>query len=298
MKRCNIYKIEMEYDGMELGRYLREKLMMSRNGLIKVKKSGSLRVNGDYVHTDKILKAGDRVEFELPDRQSENILPEYMELDIIYEDEYMIVINKKAGIPTHPSRNHYMGTLANGLMYHLMEAGRDITIRPVNRLDRNTSGLILFAKSSHVQHLMSQEGCKDNITKEYLAVAHGRVAADSGTIDAPIAREKIQSIKRVVREDGDRAITHFRVLERYEDCSLLSIVLETGRTHQIRVHMAHLGHPLLGDDFYGGSQEKIERHALHVYNIKMLHPIIHSNLNFTAELPEDMLQLIREYSEG
>lgn len=298
MKSCNIYEIEMEYDGMELGRYLREKLMMSRNGLIKVKKSGSLRVNGDYVHTDKILKAGDRVEFELPDRQSENILPEYMELDIIYEDEYMIVINKKAGIPTHPSRNHYMGTLANGLMYHLMEAGRDITIRPVNRLDRNTSGLILFAKSSHVQHLMSQEGCKENITKEYLAVAHGRIVADSGTIDAPIAREKIQSIKRVVRKDGDRAITHFRVLERYEDCSLLSIVLETGRTHQIRVHMAHLGHPLLGDDLYGGSQEKIERHALHVYNIKMLHPIIHSNLNFTAELPEDMLQLIREYSEG
>lgn len=298
MKSCNIYEIEMEYDGMELGRYLREKLMMSRNGLIKVKKSGSLKVNGDYVHTDKILKAGDKIEFELPDRQSENILPEYMELDIIYEDEYMIVINKKAGIPTHPSRNHYMGTLANGLMYHLMEAGRDITIRPVNRLDRNTSGLILFAKSSHVQHLMSQEGCKDNIIKEYLAVAHGRVVADSGTIDAPIAREKIQSIKRVVREDGDRAITHFRVLERYEDCSLLSIILETGRTHQIRVHMAHLGHPLLGDDLYGGSQEKIERHALHVYNIKMLHPIIHSNLNFTAELPEDMLQLIRKYSEN
>lgn len=297
MKSCNIYEIEMEYEGLELGRYLRERLMLSRNGLIKVKKSGSLKVNGDYVHTDKILRAGDKVEFELPDQHSENILPEYMELDIIYEDEYLVVVNKEAGIPTHPSRNHYMGTLANGLMYYLMGEDRNITIRPVNRLDKNTSGLILFAKSSHVQHLMSQEGCKDNITKEYLAVAQGRIETVSGTIDAPIAREKVQSIKRVVREDGDRAITHYRVLERYEDYSLLSIVLETGRTHQIRVHMAHLGHPLLGDDLYGGSQEKIERHALHVYNIKMLHPIIHSNLNFTAELPEDMLQLIRKHSE-
>lgn len=297
LKNYNIYEIDKKYDGLELGKYLKEKLMMSRNGLIKVKKSGSLKVNGDYVHTDKILKAGDKVEFELPDQHSENILPEYMELDIIYEDEYMIVINKEAGIPTHPSKNHFMGTLANGLMYYLMEEGREITIRPVNRLDKNTSGLVLFAKSSHVQHLMTLESYKTNITKEYLAVAQGRVEPDSGTIDAPIAIEREHSVKRVVREDGNRAVTHYRVIERYADYSLLGIILETGRTHQIRVHMAYLGHPLLGDDLYGGSQEKIQRHALHAYNIKMLHPIIHTNLNFTAELPEDMLQIIRKHSE-
>jgi len=297
LKSYNIYDIDKEHDGLTLREYLREKLMLSRNGLIKVKKSGSLKVNGQTAHTNKLLRTGDRVEFALPDRGSENILPEYMELDIVFEDEYMIVINKAAGIPTHPSRNHYMGTLANGLMYHLMEEGRDITIRPVNRLDRNTSGLVLFAKSSQIQHLLSLEGSKANTTKEYLAIAQGWVEADFGTIDAPIAREKAQSIKRVVREDGDRAVTHYRVLERYEDFSLLSIILETGRTHQIRVHMAHLGHPLIGDELYGGEQEKIKRHALHAYKLEMLHPVLHNSLSFKAELPEDMQLLIRKYSE-
>ena len=298
MKSYNVYVINKEQDGFQLGDYLKEHLMMSRNGVIKVKKSNSLKVNGVNVHTNITIKAGDKVEFELPDQSSEGILPEYMELDVVYEDDYMIVINKIAGIPTHPSKNHFMGTLANGLMYHLMEEGRDITIRPVNRLDRNTSGLVLFAKSSHIQHLMSLESYKHNITKEYLAIAQGVVTADSGTVDAPIALEKERSIKRVVREDGARAVTHYRVLERYEGCTLLSIVLETGRTHQIRVHMAHIGYPLLGDDLYGGSREKIGRHALHAYNIKMLHPIIHNALDLTAEIPEDMHRLIKKYSEG
>lgn len=296
MKSYNTYEIDKEYNGLELGKYLREKLLMSRKGVIKVKKSGSLKVNGEQVHTDIILKTGDTVEFELPDKNSENILPEYMQLDIIFEDDYMIVINKAAGIPTHPSRNHYTDTLANGLMYYWMEEGRNITIRPVNRLDRNTSGLVLFAKSSHIQQLMSRDSYKDNITKEYLAVVQGVVEADSGTIDEPIARERLQSIKRIVREDGARAVTHYRVLERYEDSSLLSIVLETGRTHQIRVHMAHLGHPLLGDELYGGSQERIKRHALHAYKIKMLHPIENSMLNFAAELPIDMLNIVKGHS--
>ena len=296
LKNYNIYEIDGECDGISLGNYLRGKLMLSRNSLIKIKKSGSLKVNGRGAYTDTIVKAGDKVEFELPDRGSDNILPEYMSLDIIFEDDHMIVVNKEADMPTHPSRNHYMGTLANGLMYHWMEKDRSITIRPVNRLDRNTSGLVLFAKSSHVQHLMSRESYKDKITKEYLAVVQGRPEDDSGTIDAPIARESLRSIKRVVREGGARAVTHYRVIERYEDYSLLGIILDTGRTHQIRVHMAYLGHPLLGDDLYGGSQKKINRHALHAYNIKMLHPIEGTMLDFTAEPPPDMQKLIRKYS--
>lgn len=295
MKSYNTYIIDKGNDGIKLGVYLRSRLMMSRNGLVKVKKSGSLKVNGCKSHTDIIIKAGDKVEFELPDRNSENILPECMTLDIVFEDDYFIVINKEAGIPTHPSGNYYMGTLANGLMYHWMEKGRDITIRPVNRLDKNTSGLVIFAKSSHIQHLMSKEDYKSKITKEYLAVVQGVVEADSGTIDAPIAREKLHSIRRVVREDGAEAVTHYSVIERYEACSLLEIVLETGRTHQIRVHMAHLGYPLLGDELYGGSQEKIERHALHAYRIKMLHPIENRMLDFLAELPPDMQELIIKY---
>ena len=295
MKRFNTYIIDKENDGIKLGVYLKNRLMMSRNGLIKVKKSGSLKVNGCRAYTDVIIKAGDRVEFELPDRNSENILPEFMPLDIIFEDDYLIVINKEAGIPTHPSRNHYMGTLANGLMCHWMEEGRDITIRPVNRLDKNTSGLVIFAKSSHIQHLMSIEDYRSKITKEYLAVVQGVVGADSGTVDAPIAREKLHSIRRVVREDGAEAVTHYSVIERYEDCSLLEIVPETGRTHQIRVHMAHLGYPLLGDELYGGSQERIKRHALHAHRISMLHPIENRMLEFSAQIPSDMKELIKKH---
>lgn len=294
MKEYNVFYIGKEHEGLTLGQYLKEQLRMSRNGIIKVKKSESLLLNGERVRTSALLKAGDRVEFELKDRSSENILPEYMELDIVYEDDYLIVINKDAGIPTHPSRSHLMGTLANGLMYHLMEAGRDVTIRPINRLDKNTSGLVLFAKSSHIQHLMSLESYKKDITKEYLAIVHGSVEAESGTVDAPIAREKAHSIKRVVREDGDRSVTHYRLLERFDGYSLLSIILETGRTHQIRVHMSHIGHPLLGDELYGGRLERINRHALHAHSIKMLHPIDGRAMHFTAELPEDMKLLIRK----
>ena len=295
MKRFNTYIIDKENDGIKLGVYLKSRLMMSRNGLIKVKKSGSLKVNGCKAHTDIIIKAGDKVEFELPDRNSENILPEFMPLDIIFEDDYLIVINKEAGIPTHPSRNHYMGTLANGLMCHWMEEDRDITIRPVNRLDKNTSGLVIFAKSSHIQHLMSIEDYRSKITKEYLAVVQGVVEADSGTVDAPIAREKLNSIRRVVREDGAEAVTHYSVIERHEDCSLLEIVPETGRTHQIRVHMSHLGYPLLGDELYGGSQERIKRHALHAHRISMLHPIENRMLEFSAQIPSDMKELIKKH---
>lgn len=293
MKSYNIFIIEQENEGLKLGRYLKEKLLLSRNGLIRIKKSNSLKVNGIHVHMDTILGAGDRVEFELPDTNSEYILPEAMELDIVYEDEYLVVINKAAGIPTHPSGKHFTGTLANGLMQHLAGEGKNITIRPINRLDRNTSGLVTFAKSSHIQHLMSLESYKPDITKEYLAVVQGVVKADIGTVDAPIEREMLHSVKRVVRESGYRAVTHYRVLERYNSACLLSLILETGRTHQIRVHMSHIGHPLLGDELYGGSRDVIGRHALHAYSIRMLHPITKIELALKAELPQDMLELIK-----
>ncbi|HWR62039.1 MAG TPA: RluA family pseudouridine synthase [Clostridia bacterium] len=292
MKSRNAFDIAEECSGMKLGRYLRERLLLSRNAVIRIKKSGTLTVNGLIAHTDRLLKVGDRVEFELTDENSTNILPEQMELDIVYEDEYMLVINKVAGIPTHPSGRHQTGTLANGLVFYLNSRGAELTARPVNRLDRNTSGLVAFAKNSHVQHLLNLEAYKGRMIKEYLAVVHGRVTGSQGTIDAPIAREKEHSVVRVVREDGSRAITHYRVIERYRDSALLSLILETGRTHQIRVHMAYLGHPLLGDDLYGGSLERIKRQALHASSIKMLHPITHADMEFSAELPEDMRELI------
>ncbi|MGE5631838.1 MAG: RluA family pseudouridine synthase [Caulobacteraceae bacterium] len=293
MKENNLYYIEKEHVGITLGDYLKKKLLLSRRSLIKIKKAGSVKVNGSLEYMDYRLKEGDKLEFSIEEENSENILPEFMELDIIYEDDYMAVVNKNAGIPTHPSRNHYMGTLANGLMYYWMEAGRDITIRPVNRLDRNTSGLVVFAKSSHIQHLMSLHNYKSKMKKEYLALVQGIVKNDSGTVEAPIAREVQQSIRRVVREDGDRAVTHYEVLQRFQDYTLLKLILETGRTHQIRVHMAYIGHPILGDDLYGGSQDKIKRHALHAFILSMPHPMDGRPFEFTAPVPEDMGELIK-----
>lgn len=293
MKEQNIFYVDENWLRGKLGDYLRYKLMISKRGLIRIKKAGSIKVNGKIAYLNQELTTGDRIEFSFgEDPGSENILPEFMELDIVFEDDYLAVVNKKAGIPTHPSRNHYMGTLANGMVYHWMGEKDNITIRPVNRLDKDTSGLVVFAKSSHIQHLMSLETYKSNMKKEYVAIVHGIVEADSGTIDVPIARETQHSVKRVVREDGRKAVTHYRVLRKYSDYSLLSIILETGRTHQIRVHMTHIGHPLLGDELYGGSSEAIQRHALHAYRIVMRHPVSWEIIKLTAPVPGDMVSLL------
>lgn len=293
MKEQNIFYVDENWLRGKLGDYLRYKLMISKRGLIRIKKAGSIKVNGKIAYLNQELTTGDRIEFSFgEDPGSENILPEFMELDIVFEDDYLAVVNKKAGIPTHPSRNHYMGTLANGMVYHWMGEKDNITIRPVNRLDKDTSGLVVFAKSSHIQHLMSLETYKSNMKKEYVAIVHGIVEADSGTIDVPIARETQHSVKRVVREDGSKAVTHYRVLRKYSDYSLLSIILETGRTHQIRVHMTHIGHPLLGDELYGGSSEAIQRHALHAYRIVMRHPVSREIIKLTAPVPGDMVSLL------
>jgi 23S rRNA pseudouridine1911/1915/1917 synthase len=293
LKEQNIFYVDENWLRGKLGDYLRYKLMISKRGLIRIKKAGSIKVNGKIAYLNQELTTGDRIEFSFgEDPGSENILPEFMELDIVFEDDYLAVVNKKAGIPTHPSRNHYMGTLANGMVYHWMGEKDNITIRPVNRLDKDTSGLVVFAKSSHIQHLMSLETYKSNMKKEYVAIVHGIVEADSGTIDVPIARETQHSVKRVVREDGSKAVTHYRVLRKYSDYSLLSIILETGRTHQIRVHMTHIGHPLLGDELYGGSSEAIQRHALHAYRIVMRHPVSREIIKLTAPVPGDMVSLL------
>lgn len=282
------YTIDKELAGKTLRDFFRGKLKMSQRNLVSLKKAESIAVNGERAYMDLVLKEGDRVEVGKIEEDSENIMPEYMALDIVYEDRHLIVINKEPGIPTHPTRKYYMGTLANGLLYYLMHDGKSSKIRPVNRLDKDTSGLIIFAKSAHAQHLMSLPESRDQIEKEYLAIVEGQIANDRGTIDEPIEREQPKRMKRVVREDGDKAVTHYQVLERYPEYTVLKILLETGRTHQIRVHMAHIGYPLVGDSLYGHESEKINRHALHAYRLTFIHPFTHENLSLMAPIPEDI----------
>lgn len=292
MKDINTYEVGTSDSGKIIKDYLRSKLQFSRRSIINLKKSGGVTINGSVCHMNTILKENDIVEISFQDSESENILPEQMQLDIIFEDDYLIVLNKKTDMPVHPTRNHIMGTLANGLAYYWLNNDRPIKVRPINRLDKDTSGLVMFAKSAHIQHLLSYYVGREEFKKEYIAIVHGQIREREGTIDLPIAREAEKSMKRVVHEDGDRAVTHFQTMAVSETYSVVNIRLETGRTHQIRVHMSHIGHPLLGDTLYGGNQELISRQALHAERITMLHPFTKKWHIFIASVPEDIQRLI------
>lgn len=286
MKDYNQYIIDSSYKEKTIKDYLLNELEVSHRTLVKLKKDSSILLNGEAVYVTKKLKTGDKLEIILMDEESENVLPEDIDLDIVYEDEYIIAVNKEADIPIHPTKGHFTGTLANALAYYWLQKGRCIKIRPINRLDKGTSGLVLFAKNSHIQHLMSKE--KVTFEKQYTAVVEGALENEAGIIDAPIKRESYNTIKRIVSQDGQRAVTSYNVVRKCSAASLLSIKLITGRTHQIRVHMSYLGHPLYGDELYGGSRELIQRQALHAERIYFTHPVTGSDMELHAKMPEDI----------
>lgn len=286
------YYIEEQYEGMKLIDFLRKIHQYSRRSIVALKKNGGVMLNGGIGYMNICLKRDDIVEVVFLDSESENIFPEQMDLDIIFEDESLIVINKRPGIPVHPTRKHIMGTLANGLAYLWLREGTPKKIRPINRLDKDTSGLVIFAKNAHVQHLLSFYSGKEEFKKEYIALVHGKMEELEGTIDQPIAREIKKEMRRVVREDGDKSITHYKTIAVHQRYSVVNLTLETGRTHQIRVHMSYIGHPILGDTLYGGDTALIERQALHARKITMLHPITKQWHSFEAPIPDDMVRLI------
>ena len=293
MKQNNKYIVGKEDAGKTLKEYLKGRLQYSHRSVVSLKKNSGVTINGAGCHMNVILNEADVVELCFYEEESENILPEKMELDILFEDDSLVVVNKMPNMPVHPVRRYPTGTLANGLAHYLLHKGAQIKIRPINRLDKDTSGLVVFAKHAHIQHLLSFYVGKEEFKKEYIALVHGQMERQkTGTIDAPIAREAERAITRVVRADGDRAVTHYEVLESYEDYSVVRVLLETGSTHQIRVHMAYIGHPLLGDTLYGGSTERIARQALHAQRITLLHPITKKWHCFTAPIPEDMKELL------
>ncbi len=221
--------------------------------------------------------------------ESENIIPTPIPLNIIYEDEALLILDKPAGIAVHPSISHYTDSLANGVKYYFDTIGLKRKIRPVNRLDLNTSGLIVFAKNEYVQECLIQQMQTNEFKKEYLAIVHGIFENVQGTINLPIARKENSIIERCISENGQEAITHYEVLKTSNDLSLVHCILQTGRTHQIRVHMSAIGHPLVGDTLYGPNfSDSITRQALHSYKISFIHPISHQIVSFTSELPDDI----------
>jgi 23S rRNA pseudouridine1911/1915/1917 synthase len=273
--------------------FLKEQAI-SRTALTDIKfKGGSIFVNGKEENVRYKLKLEDElILYFPPEVPSEGVQGENIALDIIFEDEYLLVVNKPPAMNTIPSREHPTGSLANGLVGYYETTGITATSHIVTRLDRNTSGLVLIAKHRHVHHLFSEAQKRGQVKRTYEAFASGVISDAQGKIEKPIGRKDDSIIEREVRADGQYACTNFRVLDRYNGFTQLELQLETGRTHQIRVHMAFLGHPLLGDDLYGGQRKLIQRQALHCRRLRFFHPFLLNEMGFTCELPEDMERLI------
>lgn len=296
MERTIIYHIDDTSDGLRVEQYLRRKGYSSQNLTQLKKMPQSILINGNWVYMQTPVKNTDVLTVHIRENQSSpNIPPVRLPLNIIYEDEDIIVVNKPSGMPIHPSLNNYRNSLANGLMYYYHSQGKPFVFRCTNRLDRDTSGLTVVAKHMVSSSILSGITERHEITREYLAVVRGRLIPESGTIDAPIGRTGSSLIERRIDfENGERAVTHYRVLKEKNGHSLVSLILETGRTHQIRVHMQYIGHPLVGDYLYNPDMEYITRQALHSHRLLFTHPITGEKLEFTAPLPEDMRQVLRE----
>lgn len=260
--------------------------------LVKRAKEGQILVNGEPKTVRYQLKMDDVLEIHVPIEKSESMHPEKMPLDIVYEDEDVIVVNKLAGIPTIPSRLHPNGTLANSLLYYYKNNHIPYTIHVVTRLDKDTSGLVLIAKHPYSHSLLSSMQQNGKIERKYVAIVHGNLHCESGTIDEPIGRKPNSIIERTVMQTGKRAITHYKRIKQTEQYAVVEVELETGRTHQIRVHFSYLGNPLVGDDLYGGKTGMIKRQALHCSEITFTHPFTKEYITVQSDLPEDLISII------
>lgn len=280
------FVVTSEYNGVKAGRYLRTVCMLSARTLSVLKRTdGGIKSNGKLLRTVDIVRTGDLIELTLP-AENNNIEPVFGELDIRYEDEFLLIVNKPASMPVHPVKKHQTDTLANIIAYLYKENQSDFVFRAVNRLDADTSGLVIIAKDRHTASLMQNT----DVEKHYTAVCHGRIN-NNGTIDEPIALMPDSKLVRTVSPLGQRAVTHYQRISEVNGGSVIDVVLETGRTHQIRCHMAHIGNPLFGDDLYGGSCELIKRQALHCKSLCFVHPITLKQISVETEIPEDMAKL-------
>lgn len=291
-----IFEVNHEQQGLKLREYLRGVQNLSSRLVRGAALSGRIAVNGKVVKLNYVLKASDKITFDIVKEESQNIEPEQIHIDVIYEDSDIIVVNKQPGIVVHPTKSYPTGTLANGLIYHFRENNENCIVRLVSRLDMDTSGLIIVAKNQYSHMALARDMNKEEFEKSYLAVVHGNMVEKEGIINLPIYRPEGDSIQRVVDERGQESITHFKVIESFKSGDLVKLTLETGRTHQIRVHLTHLGHPLYGDTLYGmeGDEKFIERQALHAYRLKFPHPRTGKLLELETKIPEDMQQLIEK----
>lgn len=299
MKTTFTYLIDASGAGKTIAEYLSEH-GYSRRLIVTLRNTpDSFFIGEETVFSNFRLSEHDRLTVCLTEKKgSESILPVPMELDILYEDEHMMVINKPAGMPVHPSQGNYGNTLANGIACYMEQKGVDFVFRAVNRLDRDTSGLLVVAKNMLSSCILSEQVKEHAIHREYAAIVCGQTE-DSGTIDIPIARKDGSTIERIPDpEHGETAVTHYKTLTYKKDTELsfVRLLLETGRTHQIRVHMKYIGHPLPGDFLYNPDYRYIGRQALHSAYLRLRHPITGTFMEFEAPLPADMQSLFPDIS--
>ena len=291
--------MKLEYIVNKLTKYanvkqvLKEEFEISDRLIIKLKKTKQIYLNNKPTFINQKLEIGNIISVDLNfEESSDNIVATKMSLNILYEDNALLIINKPPFVPVHPSMDHYEDSLSNGIKYYFNSIGLKRKIRPVNRLDKNTSGIVIFAKNEYVQECLVKQMKSNTFEKEYIALVDGIIDKTKQIVDAPIARKDSSIIERCIAPNGDTAITEIELIKTYDEYSLIKCKLKTGRTHQIRVHTNYISHPILGDDLYGNKSLKINRQALHAYKISFIHPINKKNIKIEAKIPKDIESLI------
>jgi len=300
------FVVQEKDESRTLEKYLLAVLNLSRKAVTKLKHHGAVLLNGDMVRMNETIRAGDVIELVYPpERISSYLEPQNVHLHIIYEDDDILVLDKQAGVCVHPTRGYPGNTLANGVLYYWQVKGEKAFFHLVNRLDKDTSGLVLVAKHNFAAQQLYRQQQAGELKRSYLGLVRGNLPSDSGTINLPIAREEGRTTRRKVAPHGAAAVTHYRVLKRFYGYTLLAVKLETGRTHQIRVHFSHLGYPLVGDTLYGDELNKgviteglpagglqLKRQFLHACSLKFNHPRTKEKIEFEIPLPRDLQEVI------
>lgn len=283
--------VEQQHNGIQAKRYLKQVHGVSTRLITKLKNTpDGILMDGKLLRAVDPVKGGSTITLNLPEEESEYIESVKGELDIVYEDKFILAVNKPPFMPVHPVKQHQTDTLANIVMYHAAQRKESYVFRAHNRLDRDTSGIVIIAKDKFTINRL-----KGNVKKTYFALVHGKIE-DSGSVIKPIGLLEDSKIVRHVLSEGSPAITHYKRLSFSNDASFLSLNLETGKTHQIRCHMSSLGHPLVGDDLYGGKRDYIDRQALHCGIVELTHPVTNKKITLKADLPEDIKAAIELYS--
>lgn len=290
------YEVKEKDEGLTINQILKENFKFSARFKTKMKFQSLVDLND--TPTAGYIKpvAGDIISVRLPE-ESSDFPPEDIPVRVLYEDDDLLIINKQPGIIVHPTKGHPTGTLANAVMKYMQDTNQNFKIRFVNRIDMDTTGIVIVAKNANTQNNISDQMRSGTVVKKYYAIVDGNIENDI-TIDLPVGRPSMETVQRAVMEVGGKdAKTDVKIINKFDEYTLVELTIHTGRTHQIRVHLSHIGHPIIGDDLYGGTCDLINRQALHAYYISFIHPMTGKKLEIEAPYPDDMNSVISSLKE-